>query len=214
MRAWLESEITLVAGQFVLARVTPSCDPYLRRPLFPVKIGPNGFAIELSAADPFSLLLQHGETISILGPLGRMFSILPQSANLLLVGRSQPHFLLPLAAQALERAGAVTLLLSQPYPVEALDPQIEVRLGELSQMLDDSLGWADNVVIQSHAVLPAGLRKQVQHSASKAYALISPPMPCGTGACQACAIYSGDGWRLACTDGPTFELDDLKPAHE
>ena len=39
-----------------------------------------------------------------------------------------------------------------------------------------------------------------------AQALVTPPMACGVGACQGCAVEMRRGIRLACTDGPVFDL--------
>jgi dihydroorotate dehydrogenase electron transfer subunit len=39
--------------------------------------------------------------------------------------------------------------------------------------------------------------------------LLTPPMPCGTGACQACAVQTRRGWKLACREGPLFPLAEL-----
>ena len=213
LRAWLVSEIALSPGQFGIARFTSCNDPYLSRTLFPVEIGDQGFVIELGTEDPFLRFLYPGEYLSMLGPVGRIAPLLPYATNVLLVGDSQPQILFPLAAQALERSSEVTLLLTEPYPVEALDPQIEVRSGVLPQMLDDFSGWAHQIFIQSHDALPTPLHHNARHCADEAYALISTAMPCGTGACHACAIQCRRGWRLGCRDGPIFKLADLEPEH-
>jgi dihydroorotate dehydrogenase electron transfer subunit len=35
-------------------------------------------------------------------------------------------------------------------------------------------------------------------------------MPCGVGTCQGCLVETRDGARLACRDGPVFDLRDLR----
>ncbi|MEK6573063.1 MAG: 2Fe-2S iron-sulfur cluster-binding protein [Chloroflexota bacterium] len=42
-----------------------------------------------------------------------------------------------------------------------------------------------------------------------ARALVTCPMPCGTGACGACAVKTIHGWKMACVDGPFFSLTEL-----
>jgi dihydroorotate dehydrogenase electron transfer subunit len=37
-------------------------------------------------------------------------------------------------------------------------------------------------------------------------ALLTPPMPCGVGACRACWVEVGTSRRLACVHGPVFEM--------
>jgi NAD(P)H-flavin reductase len=43
-----------------------------------------------------------------------------------------------------------------------------------------------------------------------AQALIVPPIVCGVGACQGCAVTVAGGFKLACTDGPVFDLLELR----
>jgi dihydroorotate dehydrogenase electron transfer subunit len=42
-----------------------------------------------------------------------------------------------------------------------------------------------------------------------AQALVVPPMPCGVGACQGCAVEVARGTKLVCIDGPVFDLLEL-----
>ena len=43
-----------------------------------------------------------------------------------------------------------------------------------------------------------------------AQALVVHPMACGVGACQGCAVPVARGTKLACTDGPVFDLLELQ----
>jgi len=43
-----------------------------------------------------------------------------------------------------------------------------------------------------------------------AQALLMPLIPCGVGACRACAVPTHRGYRLACTEGPFFDLLELE----
>jgi len=43
-----------------------------------------------------------------------------------------------------------------------------------------------------------------------AQALVVPPMACGVGACQGCGVEVTRGTKLACTDGPVFDLLELR----
>ena len=42
-----------------------------------------------------------------------------------------------------------------------------------------------------------------------AQALVAPPMACGVGACQGCGVDTAHGMKLACADGPVFDLLEL-----
>jgi hypothetical protein len=44
----------------------------------------------------------------------------------------------------------------------------------------------------------------------EAQALVITPMPCGGIAeCGVCAVTARRGWKLACKDGPVFDLTEL-----
>ena len=51
---------------------------------------------------------------------------------------------------------------------------------------------------------------RVAPGARLAQALLVPPMACGVGACRGCAVQVARGFRLACTDGPVFDLLELQ----
>jgi dihydroorotate dehydrogenase electron transfer subunit len=51
--------------------------------------------------------------------------------------------------------------------------------------------------------------------AGEAQALVITPMPCGGLAdCGVCAVTARRGWKMACKDGPVFDLKDLIPDPE
>ena len=54
-----------------------------------------------------------------------------------------------------------------------------------------------------------GLGKQAKVR-FEAQVLVLVPMPCGgMGECGVCAVKIQRGWKLACKDGPVFDLEDL-----
>ena len=119
------------------------------------------------------------------------------------------------AGETLRRGDAVTLFTSAPLP--ALPASIEVY--PLS-LLPEALSWADCLGIDLPLEALAGLRscislKKDEELMIPAQALVLTPMPCGGVAeCGVCAVPSrrsqGRRYRLACKDGPVFNLDDLE----
>lgn len=133
------------AGRFFLARCAPGdaatrpWDPFLRQPLFPAAIQPQGEQIHwtlllppLSAADapalPYPLraeagaaeflhALRPGDTLNLLGPYGSGFRAEARTRALLLV-TDAPHapLLLPLIEESLNHGARVTLLLAAGAP--------------------------------------------------------------------------------------------------
>jgi dihydroorotate dehydrogenase electron transfer subunit len=207
---------TVQPGQFFLARVTESLDPYLREPWTPIR---KKGAI-LTFERPVSVTYQPGQVISLLGPLGKPFALRDAVRTLLLIAfDSAPISLLMLAEEALERRVSVTLLLmgaARGYPLEALPPEIEVVRGdEKGQIAPDYLRWADQVV----TVAPDASRYPQLFEAAQRAKIELPPnylcgvhqlaMPCGVGACGACAVRCKGGERLACIDGPVFDLTEV-----
>jgi hypothetical protein len=91
-----------------------------------------------------------------------------------------------------------------------LPPQIE-----WISDLDEALAWTDYLAVdlpQDKLVL---LRSQLgilpgDSFPFPAQVLITQAMPCGIGACYACALKSTHGWILSCREGPVFDLNQLE----
>lgn len=157
-----------------------------------------------------------GAEIGLLGPCGQGFSLPPAARNVLLIAfADSPARLLGVAHAALARDAAVTLLCArQGYPLDWLAPEIEVRQSDdVTTLLPEALAWADAVYVepgnadQLDALM--GSAAALPWRAAQTQVLLTPPMPCGVGACGACALSTPRGWKLACADGPVFQLSDL-----
>ena len=130
-----------------------------------------------------------------------------------------------------ERPGfSIALLLSAPtaaelYPIRLLPPAVEVTIvttdgsaghrGSILDLFPDLVRWADCACIADDpATYPAlaEIVREVRAGSGRRFvqALVVPPMACGVGACQGCAVSVARGTRLACTDGPVFDLLELR----
>ncbi len=225
----------LAPGRFVLADL----GGYLRTPLFPASLDTpgleaGGFAVLVPPTHP-AAVLRPGARVGLIGPCGQGFDVPTATRRLLLVA-STAHLpvLLPLAGQkpdSLERPGvSVALLLSasttaELYPIQLLPPALEVHAvtidgsaghrGSVLDLFPDLVRWADCVCIADDPALYPALAEIVRDTRIGlghrfAQALVAPPMACGVGACQGCAVPVARGTRLACTDGPVFDLLDLR----
>jgi Iron-sulfur cluster binding domain of dihydroorotate dehydrogenase B len=116
----------------------------------------------------------------------------------------------PLLTNALGQGASVVLISELDLP--DLPPEVEIRpvaaLAEAAQ-------WADYLAIDvSRESVPAllerlGTGKKVGVKC-EAQALILTPMPCsGMADCGVCAVTLRRGWKMACKDGPVFDLDEL-----
>jgi dihydroorotate dehydrogenase electron transfer subunit len=214
----------LAPGSFVLADL----GGYLRTPLFPARLEPGAFDVLAIPAQP-AAALQPGTTIDIIGPLGHGFQV-PETVRHMVLVASTPYLgaLLPLAEQGPERS--TTLLLSAPtaadiYPIRLLPPALEVHIvtadgsaghqGSILDLFPDIVRWADCVCIAGDPATYPALAQIVREARIRpgrrfAQALVAPTIACGVGACRGCAVQVARGVRLACTDGPVFDLLELQ----
>lgn len=207
IRAYFDSDLVPSLGQFLLARLTPSLDPYLRVPLFPSSLSFSSFSVDL----PRDTLLTPGMRIDLIGPCGVAIEESKERERVLLIADDSPAALLPFASSAIARAGAATVILARPYPLDSLDPRIEIHRGDLITLTNELAPHADRIFIHtSHKTLFTPHASLVTHHVST-YALFTLPMPCGIGACQACYVKTNRGHKMSCLDGPFFKLQSLIP---
>lgn len=170
---------------------------------------------------------QPGDPIWMTGPLGRGFEVNRSACCLLLVGGGVGIApLVALAEQQVERGRSVVLCFGARraegvFPANLLPPQVEYYVstedgslghrGLVTDLFAEHLGWAD----QSFACGPVpmfrsmaavvradGLRRPVQ-------ILMETEMACGTGICYGCAVFTRQGPKLCCRDGPKFDLQNV-----
>ena len=231
----------LAPGRFVLADL----GGYLRTPLFPARIGAEGFDVLVPPGHP-AAMLRPGDGINLIGPLGQGFEV-PTTARRLLLVADTAHLpvLLPLTQPRnrvfQKKPGfSIALLLSAPtatdlYPTRMLPLDLEVHVvtadgsaghhGSALDLFPDLVRWADCVCIaplhpDDPATYPAlaEIVREVRVGPSPprrggrggVQALVVPPIACGVGACQGCAVQVAHGVKLACTDGPVFDLLELR----
>ena len=81
--------------------------------------------------------------------------------------------------------------------------------------LPELLSWADFIALDLPTAALVDLRARLGlgvhgRLTCPAQALVLAAMPCGGVAeCGVCAIPAHRGWKLACKDGPVFNLDEI-----
>jgi hypothetical protein len=194
-------------GQYMLASSALQTEP-LPVPLFPASMP----GAELSLAPPIPDSWLPGARLSLRGPLGRGFD-LPRGVEKLALAafRTPPALLFPLARLALDRGAAVAFYSDQP----PAGLPLEVEILPLD-MLADALAWADAIAAALHIAALAPFRRACglavhQRFRPHAQALLLAPMPCGGAAeCGLCAVPTAHAIKLACKDGPVFDLNLLE----
>jgi dihydroorotate dehydrogenase electron transfer subunit len=253
---WIEAPHVAAAaqpGQFVTVRCKDfmlrrpfsvhqssplTCSPYDSSRRAGEDPGEGEIAILFRVAGKGTLWLsqrQAGEKIDILGPLGKGFTIRPESKNLLLVAggigiaplvlmvqQVSPHHQVTLiqgagtAAQLYLGSRQLTAISHQRVQVVPVTEDGSTgRKGMATDILPDFLDWADQVyacgpIDMYKTMAEMSLRaKKNNLKLEKCQVSLEVRMGCGFGACYGCTINTKKGLKRVCRDGPVFELDDI-----
>ena len=198
---------------------------------FLVRADPDPFTAWLAARAP-------GDELDLIGPFGHGFDAPASGERLLLVAETTLDVgpLLPLADAAVtDGASAITLLTAATraagvFPPRELPSAVELRVatadgslgqrGDVTTLLSDTLPWADRVcaagsrglyrsLYRNLQTASAGLRHGLSVRGLAQVLLADVPLVCGVGACLACAVQGERDPRLACVEGPVFDLSDM-----
>ncbi len=196
-------------GQYLLAHAADDPDAPLAKELFPAAHDPGSFI----AAAPIPPSWHLGTSLHLRGPLGKGFRLPGAIRNLALVTLGETvSRLLPL----LPLADNAALFTSSPFHLFSSTPSLPTSL-EINPLADlpAALAWADflalDVPLERLPDLPKllGLSND-RYLPCPAQVLVLTPMPCGGLAdCGVCAVGRGHHVRLACTEGPVFEVKEL-----
>ncbi|MSQ33726.1 MAG: dihydroorotate dehydrogenase electron transfer subunit [Dehalococcoidia bacterium] len=236
---WLQApEIAAAAepGQFVMVETGDGYDPLLKRAFSVFRVSGDDSA----APERLGLLYtpsgrgssrtarrRPGESVEIIGPLGRGYNVPPQARNLLMVaggvGIAPIAFL---AERAIAKGRSVTILqggasAQQLFPGQELPPEVELvtatldgsagRQGLVTDMVPEHLDWADQVFACGPMAMYRTLAGQLPRlpSRKQCQVLLETPMACGFGLCYTCAVETRRGTKLVCKEGPCFDLREI-----
>jgi NAD(P)H-flavin reductase len=167
--------------------------------------------VSFPVAGPLPAAWQPGTQLNLRGPLGRGFALPPHAKRLVLAALgASPARLLSLLPSALSRGVEVALFCDSA--MGELPTSVEIRKLDA---LPAALAWADylavDVALEQVGDLAAllGLKENLPRALA-AQALVAAPMPCGGLAkCGVCSVSTRNGSKLACEDGPIFDLSEL-----
>lgn len=195
-------------GRYLLAWSNRDVESASGWPLYAGRTGENGFL----AAPPVPTTWAVGDRLTLRGPLGNGFD-LPTTARRVVLATldTNPARLFPLMDRALAQDAALSIfadgiIKKLPAAVEAAP----------LNALAEALAWADYVAVDVPMSRLAALRKVFalgpaeRFTACRAQALVYTAMPCGGLAdCGVCALSTDKRWKLACKDGPVFDLNQI-----
>lgn len=163
------------------------------------------------AAPPIPENWVPGTSLRLYGPLGHGFT-LPENLNRLALAAFGKNIsrLVPLLSQALKHNTSVAVFTMAALP--QLPSAVEINPLE---NLPEALTWADFLAVD----LPLGDMPRWQNLVGSppgtlpcpGQVLVSTPMSCGGIAdCGVCALRTQRSWKLACKQGPVFDLNKLE----
>jgi dihydroorotate dehydrogenase electron transfer subunit len=230
-----------VPGQFFLL-LCPAADgegPFLRRPMSLYAADPAAgqveFLFKLVGAGTRSLArLQPGETLAMLGPLGRGFELDRTWRQIVVVGRGAGlATLAPLAAAARAAGIGVTAILSARTPALVVSAARFAALGAELKVVTDSEGSSGPGAVERllRALIAADrcdafftcgstrllgvLQKLARAFGLPGQVALEQQMACGLGMCHCCVRdFSVNGevvQRRVCWEGPVFPLAEAVP---
>jgi hypothetical protein len=195
------AEVVPTAGQYLLAIDANSIQA---TPLFLADDWSQGFL----AAPPFPGSWLPGTSLTLYGPLGHGFHLPMDVQRLALIALGETYArLLPLATTSL--ADNLNITLFSDAALKELPSFMEAYP---LHDLQDSISWADFIAVD---VPLEGLDQVVEYFttasqglfSTRGQVLVQSSMPCSTfGDCGVCAVKVKRSWRLACKDGPVFDL--------
>jgi dihydroorotate dehydrogenase electron transfer subunit len=224
------------AGQFVAFAVGGETSGLLlRRSIAISTVAAGVVTVVVSAAGPGSTWLterQVGDTVDVVGPLGRPFPAAPPGARALLVGGGYgAAALVGLAARLKDEGSVVDVVagaaaadrLCSVQELTGLADRVEVttddgssgRRGLVTLAVDELLPSAGVV----YACGPMPMLRAVAEAATArgipSYVAVEESMACGIGVCMTCVlpVVGEDGrtrFSRSCTEGPVFGGDRVR----
>lgn len=218
-------------GQFVQVKVDGSPETFLRRPfsVHDVNYSGNTFRLLIQIAGKGTETLSRlstGDSINVIYPLGNSFSLPEKNENILLAGGGCGIAPLLFLARYLNENGFTPdILLGFRSSERVMEYDEYAALGRIFLTTEDG-SMGKKGFITDHPVLTANRYDVVyccgpepMMKAMAAYCRANSVrcevslenlMACGIGVCLCCTVETVRGNLCTCTEGPVFNINDLK----
>jgi dihydroorotate dehydrogenase electron transfer subunit len=221
----------ILPGQFVQVRVDSSPGTFLRRPFsvhdIDLKKRTIKLLVQIAGKGTLALsLLRKGDYLNLVFPLGNSFSLPAKGQKTLLVGGGcgvAP--LLYLAKYLKSRSFEFDILMGFKSQDRIIEYGEYKKLGRVFLTTEDG-SEGEKGFVTHHSVLKRASYDRIYccgpHSMMKAVAEYSGAnnvncevslenlMACGIGVCLCCVVNTVNGNVCSCTEGPVFNINDLK----
>jgi dihydroorotate dehydrogenase electron transfer subunit len=222
-------------GQFVAFAVGgPTSAHLLRRSIAIAGAADGAVTVVVAPHGPGSTwlaALQPGDTVDVIGPLGRPYPMPEPGRSALLVGGGYGAAALVGLAARLREAASPVIAICGAASADRLSSVDELSaLAEVIVTTDDGSagrqGWVTDAMAQVigrvdsvYACGPMGMLRAVAEAATAAgvpsYVAVEESMACGIGVCMTCVLpIVGDDGRTrfsrSCTEGPVFGGDRVR----
>lgn len=217
-------------GQFVNILLQPGLDPFLRRPFSYYRVTGSRIEILYEVLGRGTALLaakKKGDTLRVMGPLGRPFSRGVKGRRKILVagGIGVPPLIFLAEKEKVDYFLIGCKSRNEVMPRREL-AKVKGRI--LYATNDGSYGWKGYVTLLLEQVIrqesagklflqtcgPRTMMKVVMEIARRegipGEASVDERMACGVGACLGCVVKTEDGWVPSCTYGPVFPFEKLE----
>lgn len=219
----------VVPGQFLHMKISPSNGPFLRRPFSYYRVRGQKVEVLYEVLGQGTRILSQkkkGETVKVMGPLGKGFSVkIGQKKRILVAGGIGVPPLVFLA----EKQPTQYLLIGTKSKFEVL-PKTELKKikaqilystedgswgsrGLVTALLEKVIIEEDPRKIFIQTCGPKPMMRAVIALAHKygveGEASWDESMACGVGACLGCMVKTQNGLMRACVDGPVFQFKEL-----
>ncbi len=222
----------VLPGQFLNLKITPSLDPFLRRPFSYYRVEGERVEVLYEALGRGTSLLSHftkGGRVRVMGPLGREFSRDIGMKKRILIGGGVG---VPPLVFLAERYGCHRFFIGTRKQDQILPDHEMKKIGKqvfyttedgsygtkglvtqlLEKLLKEGKGNPDQYFIQTCG--PNPMMEKVMEIADQfgvaGEASWDETMACGVGVCLGCMVHTKKGWTPSCTEGPVFRFDEMK----
>jgi dihydroorotate dehydrogenase electron transfer subunit len=218
-------------GQFAQVRIDDSKDTFLRRPLsiHDVDYGNNTIKLLVQIAGKGTEKLSRlkvGDYVNLVYPLGNSFTIPELHEKIILVGGGCGIAPLLFLGKYLKNNGySPDILLGFRNSERIIEFEEYLELGRVFLTTEDG-SRGEKGFITHHSILeteeynrvyccgPVSMMKAVAEYSKKnkifCEVSLENLMACGIGACLCCVVDTNKGNLCTCTEGPIFNVNDLK----